>query len=172
MPVGVTGLVIAGIFAAAISSLTSILAALAQTSVSAIYVPGRLKKLGLTPAPGSGSDADEQALLDHDPAEGRRVVTVSRLWIVFWGIALCLAAFVVDAFKDATGVPILDLALALASYIVGGLFAAFLLAWLPVRVNGRGLVWAAPLGVLAVFACRFHDDWASGPAASASASRC
>ena len=159
MPVGVTGLVIAGIFAAAISSLTSILAALAQTSVSALYVPARLRKLGLTP-PTADSDDAEQALLQHDPAEGRRIVNVSRVWIVFWGVALCLAAFVVDAFKDATGVPILDLALALASYIVGGLFAAFLLAWLPLKINGRGLVWAAPLGVLAVFACRFHDTWA------------
>ncbi len=153
MPVGVTGLVIAGIFAAAISSLTSILAALSQTTISAVYLPGRAKKLGV-------SEPTEEALSAHDPAEGKRMVTVSRLWIVFWGVALCLAAFVVDAFKDATGVPILDLALALASYIVGGLFAAFLLAWLPVKVNGRGLVWAAPLGVLAVFACRFHEDWA------------
>lgn len=153
MPVGVKGLVIAGIFAAAISSLTSILAALAQTTISAVYLPRRAKKLGV-------SEPTEEALSAHDPSEGKRVVTASRLWIVFWGIALCLAAFVVDAFKDATGVPILDLALALASYIVGGLFAAFLLAWLPVKVNGRGLVWAAPLGVLAVFACRFHEDWA------------
>ncbi|MEM8781954.1 MAG: hypothetical protein AAGE65_03770 [Planctomycetota bacterium] len=153
MPVGVTGLVIAGIFAAAISSLTSILAALAQTTISSVYLPARARKLGV-------DEATEEALAEHDPREGKRIVNVSRAWIVFWGVALCLAAFVVDAFKDATGVPILDLALALASYIVGGLFAAFLLAWLPVNVNGRGLVWAAPLGVLAVFACRFHEDWA------------
>lgn len=158
MPVGITGLVIAGIFAAAISSLTSILAALAQTTISAVYLPGRAKKLGLKLQP--GEEVTEDTLAAHDPTEAKRIVTVSRGWIVFWGIALCLAAFVVDAFKDATGVPILDLALALASYIVGGLFAAFLLAWLPVKVNGRGLVWAAPLGVLGVFACRFHDDWA------------
>ena len=160
MPVGVTGLVIAGIFAAAISSLTSILAALAQTSVSAVYVPARLRKLGLTPS--SESDADEQALTTHDPAESRRLVTISRLWIVFWGVALCLAAFVVDAYKDAADVPILDLALGLANYIVGGLFAAFLLAWLPLKINGRGLVWAAPLGVLAVIS----------PAASTTPGRC
>ncbi|MEM1027933.1 MAG: hypothetical protein AAGJ38_07595, partial [Planctomycetota bacterium] len=158
MPIGITGLVIAGIFAAAISSLTSILAALAQTTISAVYLPGRAKKLGITLGP--GEEVTEDTLATHDPAEAKRIVTVSRGWIVFWGIALCLAAFVVDAFKESTGVPILDLALALASYIVGGLFAAFLLAWLPVKVNGRGLVWAAPLGVLAVFACRFHDDWA------------
>lgn len=153
MPVGVTGLVIAGIFAAAISSLTSILAALAQTTISSVYLPMRAKKIG-------AAEPTEEALAAVDPRESKRIVTASRVWIVFWGIALCLAAFVVDEFKDATGVPILDLALALASYIVGGLFAAFMLAWLPLKVNGRGLVWAAPLGVLAVFACRFHQDWA------------
>ncbi len=152
MPVGVTGLVIAGIFAAAISSLTSILAALAQTTISAVYLPARAKHLGLT-------ESTEQALVEHDEAEGLRIVRISRMWIVFWGIALCVAAFAVNAFKDATGVPILDLALALGSYIVGGLVAAFLLAWLPIQVNGRGLVWSAPLAVLAVFASRFHDGW-------------
>lgn len=153
MPVGVTGLVVAGIFAAAISSLTSILAALAQTTVSSVYLPARAKKIG-------AAEATEEALAAIDPRESKRIVTASRIWIVVWGIALCLAAFAVDAFKDATGVPILDLALALASYIAGGLFAAFMLAWLPLKVNGRGLVWAAPLGVLAVFACRFHQTWA------------
>ncbi|MEM9881925.1 MAG: hypothetical protein AAF800_03275 [Planctomycetota bacterium] len=153
MPAGVKGLVVAGVFAAAISSLTSILAALAQTTVSATYLPWRARRLGV-------AEPTAAALAGRDPAEARRVVLVARGWIVAWGVVLCVAAFAVDRFKDATGVPILDLALGLASYVVGGLFAAFLLAWLPVRVNGRGLVWAAPLGVLAVFACRFHEPWA------------
>ncbi|MEM6458739.1 MAG: hypothetical protein AAF710_05040 [Planctomycetota bacterium] len=153
MPAGVKGLVVAGVFAAAISSLTSILAALAQTTVSATYLPRRARRLGV-------AEPTASALAAYDPAEARRVVVVARGWIVAWGVVLCVAAFAVDRFKDATGVPILDLALGLASYVVGGLFAAFLLAWLPVRVNGRGLVWAAPLGVLAVFACRFHEPWA------------
>ncbi len=152
MPVGVTGLVIAGIFAAAISSLTSILAALAQTSVSAVYLPMRAKTLGL-------SKGEEQEAIEKNPEEGKRVLLVSRWLIVFWGVALCLAAFVVDGFKDATGVPILDLALGLASYIIGGLFAAFMLAWLPMKITGRGLVWSAPLGVMSVFALRFHEPW-------------
>lgn len=153
MPVGLSGLVIAGIFAAAISSLTSILAALAQTTVSAVYLPARVRKLGLT-------TAEEQAAITDDPVESKRVVSMSRKLIVFWGVALCLAAFVVDAFKDQTGVPILDLALGLASYIIGGLFAAFMLAWLPMKITGRGLVWSAPLSVIAVFALRFHEPWA------------
>jgi solute:Na+ symporter, SSS family len=153
MPIGVTGLVIAGIFAAAISSLTSILAALAQTTVSAVYLPARARQLGLT------KDQEQEAIID-DPTEAKRVVTVSRWLIIFWGIALCIAAFVVSIFKEATDVPILDLALGLASYIIGGLFAAFMLAWLPLKINGRGLIWGASLSVMAVFALRFHEPWA------------
>ncbi len=153
MPVGVAGLVIAGIFAAAISSMTSILAALSQTTISAVYLPARAKLLGV-------SKEQEQMAITEDPDEAKRVVSMSRKLIVVWGLALCVAAFVVNAFKDATGVPILDLALGLASYIIGGLFAAFMLAWLPMKISGRGLVWSAPLSVMGVFALRFHDPWA------------
>ncbi|MEM6750560.1 MAG: hypothetical protein AAF612_08830 [Planctomycetota bacterium] len=154
IPVGLKGLIVAGIFAAAISSMTSILAALAQTTISAVYLPMRARKYGL---PG---DADEADITQSAPGEGRRVVLISRGLIVFWGAALCVVAFGVAAFKESTGIPILDLALGLASYVAGGLFAAFLLAWLPFGVNGRGLIWAAPLGVMCVFAVNFHEPWA------------
>ena len=145
MPAGLTGLVVAGIFAAAISSLTSILAALAQTTLSATVLPWRAKRRAQEPAAG---EDDRQTLL------------LSRLLIVFWGVVLCAAAFGVSAYKSHAGVAILDLALGLATYIWGGLFAAFLLAWLPLNINGRGLVWSAPLGVLAVVATKFHEPWA------------
>ncbi|MEM7683097.1 MAG: hypothetical protein AAF288_14180 [Planctomycetota bacterium] len=154
IPVGLKGLIVAGIFAAAISSMTSILAALAQTTISAVYLPMRAKSLGLH------VDADESDISASAPGEGKRIVLISRGLIVFWGAMLCVTAFGVAAFKEATGVPILDLALGLASYVAGGLFAAFLLAWLPFGVNGRGLVWAAPLGVMCVFAANFHETWA------------
>lgn len=153
MPAGVKGLVIAGIFAAAVSSLTSILAALAQTSISAVYLPRLARRLGT-------KDATEQSLIEAEPKVSSMIVSVSRKLIVVWGIALGIAAFAIDAFKSSTNVPILDLALALASYIVGGLFAAFLLAWLPMKINGRGLIWAAPLSVMMVLAARFHEQWA------------
>ena len=41
--------------------------------------------------------------------------------------------------------------------MIGALLAAFLLAWLPMRVNGYGLIWAAPLSVMTVYASRFHN---------------
>lgn len=147
VPQGLTGLIIAGIFAAAISSLTSILAALAQTTLSAAYMPLR----GIDPETGG------------DGGHGRELVFVSRLLIVFWGAALCAVAFSVDRFLElqrsrGIDVPFLDLALGLANYVVGALLAAFLLAWLPLRVNAWGLVFSAPLSVFTVYAAAFHDE--------------
>ncbi|GAB4188390.1 MAG: hypothetical protein Kow00105_03010 [Phycisphaeraceae bacterium] len=146
VPQGLTGLIVAGIFAAAISSLTSILAALSQTSMSAVYLPLR------------GIDPDNPEHSQHN----REVLFASRLLIVFWGTALCLMAFGIDAYvrtmqERGKDVPFLDLALGLASYVIGALLATFLLAWLPLKKNGYGLFWAAPLSVLMVWAARFHD---------------
>ncbi len=149
VPPGLTGLIIAGVFAAAISSLTSVLAALSQTTISAAYLP--LRKL--TP--------DSPELAKH----GKEILAVSRGLVAFWGIALCVMALLIDVYvqrmHDAGNeVPFLDLALGLASYVVGALLATFLLAWLPVKKNAYGLIWAAPLSVFAVFASRFHEQWA------------
>lgn len=146
VPQGLTGLIIAGIFAAAISSLTSILAALSQTSLSAVYLP--LRKI----------DPDNPEHSKHS----KEVLLVSRLLIVFWGIALCFMAFGINWYvksMEAIGkdVPFLDLALGLASYVIGALLATFLLAWLPLKKNAYGLIWAAPLSVFMIWAARFHD---------------
>ncbi|QDU72986.1 sodium:solute symporter family transporter [Mucisphaera calidilacus] len=143
LPTGVTGLIIAGIFAAAISSLDSILAALSQTTMSVTYLRWRQKK---------GDDIEEH---------GAEAVFISRLLVVFWGVVLCLAAYVVYVVQQEGKLPILDLALALASYSVGSLLAAFLLGFLPLRVSGYGLVFSAPLSVMTIFAIVWHDQaWA------------
>lgn len=148
VPAGLTGLIVAGIFAAAISSLTSILAALAQTTLSAVYLP--LRRI----------DPDSDAANAHS----REILLASRVLIVVWGAALCLTAFGIDAYVEAMKsqgreVLLLDLALGLANYVVGSLLAAFLLAWLPLGVNAYGLIWSAPLSVFMVLAARFHDTW-------------
>lgn len=145
VPIGLRGLIVAGIFAAAISSLTSILAALSQTTLSAVYLP--LK--------GIRTDQPMQE------KENRQVLAVSRILIAVWGIVLCGMAVVIDRYvemQSAQGNEILflDLALGLANYIIGTLFAAFLLAWLPLGKDGYGLTWSAPLSVFCVVATRFH----------------
>ena len=146
VPVGLRGLIVAGIFAAAISSLTSILAALSQTSLSAVYLP--LAGLSNESIP---------------PERNQEILRASRLLVVVWGIALCTTAIGINAYvnyQEANERPIyfLDLALGLANYVLGTLFAAFLLAWLPLEKDAYGLIWSAPLSIACVFASRFHDD--------------
>ena len=149
IPNGLKGLVIAGAFAAAISSLDSIMAALTQTSLSALYLPRRRQALLA-----SGLDPDA-------PEEGRRMVRVSRAVVLVWGIVLCAMAVVMDQVAKSSQLgSILDLALAMAGYTGGALVAGFFLAFLRLRVDGSGFGWAAALSVMTVFAVVWHDAWA------------
>jgi Na+/proline symporter len=174
IPTGLTGLIIAGVFAAAISSLDSILAALAQTTMSAFYMPFRerqLSRLRGTPVglKGDALTAPENAAGApgetppttpvHDPAEDRRTVRVSRVFVIFWGIALCAMAQLAE--QASRFYPsILDLALSMAGYAGGALLAGFMLGFLPLRINGIGYLWSAPLSVLTVFGLVWHQWWA------------
>ncbi len=144
---GLKGLVIVGALAAAISSLDSILAALSQTTLATLYLPRRRRQLAA-----AGSLQDESS-------EEARTLRVSRGLVLVWGFVLCAAAVAVDKVAERYD-SILDLALAMAGYTGGALLGAFFLAFLPLRPRGRGLLWSAPLSVLAVFALVWHEPWA------------
>ncbi|MEX1023559.1 MAG: hypothetical protein WD226_00660 [Planctomycetota bacterium] len=121
LPDGLRGLVVAGAFAAAISSLDSILAALAQTSLT-VFVR---------------------------PVFGERpFLLTTRLLILFWALVLSTVAIALDRVAEHYA-SLLDLALAMASYTGGALIAGFFLAFW--RRDAGGFVWAAPLSVLAVY---------------------
>ncbi len=142
------GLLIAAIFAAAISSLTSILAALSQTVMSAFYIPWRQRQCG---AAAGGTD-------DPSDAEDRHSVFVGRMLILGWGVVLAAAAYLVQEMSEKFP-ELLNLALAMAGFTGGALLAGFFLGFLPLRINGRGFAYAAPLSVLYVFAVVFHAPW-------------
>jgi solute:Na+ symporter, SSS family len=148
LPTGITGLLIAGIFAAAISSLDSILAALSQTTISAFYLPWLDRR---RPAPGEGSEEPEAA-------RERSTVRVSRILVIFWGIVLCFMAHVADA-ASVKFPEILNLALAMAGYASGALLAGFGLAFLRLNIDSRGYMWSAPLSVFMIFAIVWHEPW-------------
>ncbi|MEM7516251.1 MAG: hypothetical protein AAF368_04915, partial [Planctomycetota bacterium] len=133
LPAGFKGLVVAGAFAAAISSLDSILAALSQTTMSTVVVPLRKEK-----------------------AERPGDVALSRVFVGLWAVVLCAVAIAMEQVA-ANFDSILDLALAMATYTVGALIAAFFLAFWRVNVNGRGYPFAAALSVGAVYATQWHS---------------
>ena len=134
IPVGLKGLIIAGIFAAAISSLDSILAALSQTVLSAFWLPRR-----------------------PEHADPRTALRVSRVFVGVFGVLLCALAVFADVVAQHYP-SILDLALAMAGYTQGALLAGFLLAFLRLKVDGSGYLWSAPLSVLAVFAVAWSSE--------------
>lgn len=149
VPVGLKGLIVAAIFAAAVSSLTSILAALSQTVMSAFYSPHRAAKLQRL---GGEETPDVET-------EDRHGVRVGRLLVFGWGVVLSLMAYVAWR-MSANYRSILDLGLALAGYVHGALLAGFFIAFLPLKVNGRGLMFSGPLSVMCVFAIVWHEPWA------------
>ncbi|MEM7386370.1 MAG: sodium/solute symporter [Verrucomicrobiota bacterium] len=106
LPAGLSGLIIAGVFAAAISSLDSILAALSQTTLS-LFV-----------------NSDEVSEDRH-----QNILFYSRLLVVFWGLALSAFAIILNDLRG--NINMVSLAFGMVAYTTGpmlGLFVAALLA--------------------------------------------
>lgn len=130
LPVGLSGLIVACAFAAAISSLDSILAALSQTTLSAIY----------------GNDKFSHA------EESGKMVWKSRLMVIFWGVALTGVAILLyipyrNGEKDLIG-----FAFRMVSYTYGPILGILLLAIFPVRASVPGIIIGTILSIaLALF---------------------
>ncbi len=140
------GLIMAAAFAAAVSTVMGILTALSQTVMGAFYTP--LREWARGGKPGTRDQA----------AEDRRNVLLSRCLVVFWGAVLCVMAYITN--RIATEYKsILDLALAMAGFTGGAVIGCFVLAVLPIPIDGRGYMWAAPLSVFSVFALVWHYEW-------------
>lgn len=139
LPVALKGLILAGIFAAAISSLDSILAALSQTTLSLIRRThedgeGEGDGVGKSDASGENGSTDAGGGGTAGASESaRRLVGLSRLLVCIWGVLLTGFTFVLYAVQQKTDVQILSLAFGMTSYTVGPLLGMFLLALI-----GRG----------------------------------
>ena len=133
MPPMLSGLLMAAIFATAISTLDSILAALSQSTISILYKPYIRSE---------GSDA--------------HYVRASRIIVLIWGIVLTAFAischYIAQRFAD-----LIQFALAMAAYTYGTLLGTFLLAFLRTKRDDMGLMWGVPLSILLVFALNWHQ---------------
>lgn len=108
LPPGVTGLVLAGILAAAMSTLSSSLNSLASSTMSDLYE--RFSGQTLSP---------------------ERALRLSRIFTFIWGGVFIAFA---NLFEDQNN-PVVELGLAIASFTYGGLLGAFLLGLLNRRAN-------------------------------------
>ncbi|MHC4519276.1 MAG: sodium:solute symporter family transporter [Planctomycetota bacterium] len=133
MPPALSGLLMAAIFATAISTLDSLLAALSQSTISLLYKPY------LKPE-----------------ASDQHSVRASRVIVVIWGILLTAFAISCDTIAQEYG-DLIQFALAMAAYTYGALLGVFLLAFLPTKRDDLGLMWGVPLSMLIVFALNWHQ---------------
>ncbi len=133
MPPLLSGLLMAAIFAAAISTLDSLLAALSQSTISILYQP----------------------FLKPQASE-RHYVRASRVIVLIWGVLLTAFAIYCDVIARSYA-DLIQFALAMAAYTYGGLLGVFLLAFLPTRRDDLGLLWGVPLSMLMVFALSWHQ---------------
>lgn len=101
MPAGISGLIVAALFAAAMSTLSSSVSSLSSAAVYDLYIPLAKKQR---------SEAE--------------LLRLSRVVTLGWGLVLMLVAV---AFIGLQGTTVVEVALGIASYTYGGLLGAFLL---------------------------------------------
>jgi Na+/proline symporter len=130
LPQGVAGFVMAGLFAATVSSFASVLNALASTTVADFLLP-LSKRLRSSGRPVSGDASAAEA----DPSE-RRVFFFSRASTLVWGAMLMVLAL---AFRGSRQ-NVVDLALSALTYFYGALLGAFLLGVFTRRGTARSIV--------------------------------
>jgi solute:Na+ symporter, SSS family len=112
LPSGLSGLMVAGILAAMMSTVSSSLNSLASASTHDLYAPAR------TPAP------DERAL-----------ARAGRAFTLAWAAVLIGGALLFQLVQQGT--PLVVVALQIASFTYGGLLGGFLLAVLSQRADQR-----------------------------------
>ena len=121
MPPGLTGLVIAAILAAAMSTVSSSLNSLAAATTHDIYLP----------------------LSGRDPAEPG-VFRAAKLFTLMWAVILIGAALM----YRAQGTPVVVVALSIASFTYGGLLGGFFLGMLARRAIQRDAILGMAVGIL------------------------
>jgi Na+/proline symporter len=125
LPPGITGLLIAGVFAAAMSSLSSSINSLASASAYDFWVP-------------------IVGVKDDD----FRVLRAGRVFTLLWsGLLIGVAIAYVPMAEGSTAV---EVALTIASLVYGGFLGAFLLGTLDPKARQRGVITGMAAGITVV----------------------
>ncbi len=120
MPPGLTGLVIAAVLAAAMSTISSSINSLAASSVHDLYLPI------------TGKRADDPGLL-----------LTSKRFTLFWAAVLVGGALL---YRNE-GTPVVTIALSIASFTYGGLLGAFFLGMAVSRAKQRDALLGMSVGI-------------------------
>ena len=141
LPAGIAGLVVAGILAAAMSTISSSINALASSMTHDIYASWTGRR---------------------DPTH---LFRVGRVFSAIWGLALIGGALMFHAYASGSDTPVVVLALSIASVTYGALLGTYLLAARWPRATGRDVVGAVAVTVavmlMVVFARRLAIEGAT-----------
>jgi SSS family transporter len=122
LPAGLRGLLIAGVFAAAMSSLSSSINSLASASAYDFWAPAK------------GAEGDEA-----------RILTAGKRFTLLWSALLVLGAVLFIPLSEGT--PAVEVALGVASLVYGGLLGAFALGVLVPRADQRSAIIGMATGI-------------------------
>ncbi len=121
LPIGVKGIIIAGLFAAAMSTLAGSISSLSSSVMLDLYKPIK------------GENTDPK----HD-------LFISRILTVVWAIILTIVAFLFIKLQDS----VVEIALGIASITYGGLLGTFLLGLFFDKVNQKSAIIGFSTGIL------------------------
>ena len=100
LPAGISGIIVAGLFAAAMSTLAGSMTSLASSTMNDLYIPFFCKNL-----------------------DDKKQLKISRLFTIFWAGMLVISAIL---FMESSSA-VVEIALSIASFTYGGLLGTFLL---------------------------------------------
>jgi SSS family transporter len=138
LPVGLAGIMVAGILAAAMGTHSSAINSLASSATYDLYAPwtGR--------------------------TDSAHLLRVGRLFSGLWGSLLILGALFFHAYTTGLDTPVVELALSIASVTYGALLGTYILATRSTRARGTDVVRAIFVTVLVmvvvIFAKRLAAD--------------
>jgi SSS family transporter len=138
LPVGIAGLVVAGILAAAMSTISSSINALASSMTHDLYASWTGRR---------------------DPVHLYRV---GRTFSAIWGLALIGGALLFEVYASGNDIPVVVLALSIASVTYGALLGTYLLAARWQRARGRDVVGAVAVTVVVMLVVIFARRLADG----------
>jgi SSS family solute:Na+ symporter len=140
LPAGLAGLMVAGVLAAAMSTQSSAINALASSMTHDLYasITGR--------------------------TDTAHLLKVGRAFSMIWGLALIAGALAFAGSTTSRETPVVVLALSIASVTYGALLGAYVLASAGPGVNGRAVMIAVGVTVAIMLAVLFSARLATWPA--------